>query len=98
MVVGERHPSDTWMTPIKAYIADETLPADPTEAQRIKRSSSRYTLLDGHLFRFGFSRPILTCLDLEESRRVMSELHEGICGSHIKARALLLRTIRASFF
>jgi len=90
--------SESWINPIRSYIADGILPVDADEAQRIKRSSSRYTLMDGHLFRFGFSRPILKCVEHEESRRIMLELHEGICGSHIGGRALLLRILRAGYF
>jgi len=91
-------PSESWINPIRSYIADGVLPTNEDEAQRIKRSSSRYTLVDGHLFRFGFSRPILTCVEIKESRRIMAELHEGICGSHIGGRALLLRVLRAGYF
>jgi len=28
----------------------------------------------------------------------MAELHEGICGSHIGGRALVLKAIRAGFY
>jgi len=52
--------SESWMVPIKAYLEDGALLADPKEAQQIKRNSSSYTLLDGHLFRFRYSRLILT--------------------------------------
>jgi len=89
---------ESWMTSIKAFLADGVLPIDAVEAQRIKKSSSRYTLIDGHLFRFGFSRPLLTCIEKEESNRIMSELHKGICGSHVGGRTLLLRVLRAGYF
>jgi len=90
--------SESWINPIRSYIADGTLPDNAEEAQRVKRSSSHYTLVDGHLFRLGFSRPILTCVENAEARRIMSELHEGICDSHIGGRALLLRILRAGYF
>jgi len=90
--------SETWMTPIKTYLSDGVLPSDPEEAQRIKRSSSRYTMLDGHLFRFGFARPLLTCISHTESKRIMLELHEGICGSHVGGHTLMLRVLRAGYF
>jgi len=77
MTTYESNRSETWMTPIKTYLTDGVLHTNPTEAQRINKSSSRYTLLDGHLFRFGFSRPVLTYIDHEESKRIMIELHEG---------------------
>jgi len=98
MVIGKAQRATTWMTPLKTYLADGTLPEDPIQASQIKRSSYDYTLLDDHLFRFSFSRPILTCIDLDESKRVMFELDEGICGSHIEGRALMLRTLRVGYF
>jgi len=74
---------DTWMTPYRRYIADGVLPVEPGEGKRIKKNSARYTLVDGVLFRHGFTHPILTCVSGDECTRIMSELHEGICGSHV---------------
>jgi len=69
---------DTWMTPYRRYIAYGTLSAEPEEGKRIKKNSARYTLVDGVLFRHGFTHPILTCVSGDECTRIMSELHEGI--------------------
>ena len=76
------------MTPYRRYIADGILPAEPGEGKKIKRNSARYTLVDGALFRHGFTHPILTCVSGDECTRIMSELHEGICGSHVGGRSL----------
>ena len=46
---------ETWMTPYQRYLVDEILPLDPTEARKIKKNSSKYTLIDGKLFRHGFT-------------------------------------------
>ena len=50
------------------------------------------------LFRHGFSHPILTCVSGDECTRIMAELHEGICGSHVGGRSLASKVIRAGFF
>jgi len=89
---------DTWMTPYRRYIADGILPTKLGEGKRIKRSSTRYTLIDGALFRHGFTHPILTCVSDDECTRIMSELHEGICGSHVGRRSLASKVIRAGFY
>jgi len=86
------------MTPYRRYIADGTLPAEPGEGKRIKKNSARYTLIDGVLFRHGFTHPILTCVSGDECTRIMSELHEGICGSHVGGRSLASNVIRAGFY
>jgi len=40
---------ESWMTPLRSYLGDNKLPEDVNEAQKIKKNSSRYTLIDGHL-------------------------------------------------
>jgi len=69
---------ETWMTAYQRYLADEVLPLEPAEAQKIKKNSSKYTLIDGKLFRHGFTHPILVCVSGEQCTRIMTELHEGI--------------------
>jgi len=90
--------SDTWMTPYRLYLADRILPAEPEEGKKIKRNAARYTLVDGILFRHGFTHPILTSVSGDECTRTMSELHEGICGSHVGGKSLASKVIRAGFF
>jgi len=89
---------DTWMTPYRRYIADGILPAEPGDGKRIKKNSARYTLVDGVLFRHGFTHPILTCVSCDECTRIMWELHEGICGSHVGGRSLASKVILAGFY
>ena len=48
----------TWMTPYKRYLADRTLPVEPEEGKKVKRNAASYTLVDGMLFRHGFTHPI----------------------------------------
>ena len=90
--------ADTWITPYQWYLKDGVLPLEPTEAKRIKKSSSKFTLIDGDLFRFGFTHPVLVCVNGEQCTRIMSELHEGICGSHVGGRALAGRVLRAGYY
>ena len=63
-----------------------------------EQNAARYTLVDGVLFRHGFTHPILTCVSGDECTRIMAELHEGICGSHVGGRSLASKVIRAGFF
>ena len=92
------HEPDTWITPYQRYLADGVLPMDPTEARKVKKNSRKFTLIDGELYRFGFTHPLLVCVHGEKCTRIMAELHEGICGSHIGGRALATRTIRAGYY
>jgi len=77
------HEPDTWITLYQRYMADGVLPMESTEARKIKKNSSRFTLIDGELYRFGFTHPLLVCVHGEKCVRMMAELHKGICESHI---------------
>ena len=81
---------DTWMTSYRRYLADGILLAEPEEGKKIKRNATRYTLVDGILFRHRFTHPILTCVSGDEWTRIMAELHEGIWGSHVGGRSLVM--------
>jgi len=94
-IAGERVPQvhqievgETWMTAYQCYLADGILPLDPAEARKIKKNSSKYTIIDGKLFRHEFTHPILVCVDGKQCTCIMAELHEGICGSYIDDRSL----------
>ena len=64
----------------------------------VKKNVGRYTLIDGMLFRHGYTHPILTCVSGDQCTCIMFELHEGIYGSHIRGRTLLLKVIRARYY
>jgi len=67
---------DTWITPYRHYLADGILPLKPAKGKKIKRNSAKYTLMDGELFRHGFTHPILVCVSEDQCTRIMAELHE----------------------
>ena len=98
MQVCAIHEPDTWITPYQRYMVDGVLPMDPTEARKIKKNSNRFTLVDGELYKFGFTHPLLVCVHGEKCMRIMAKLHEGICGSHIGGRALATRTLREGYY
>uniref|UniRef100_A0A2N9GFI3 RNA-directed DNA polymerase n=1 Tax=Fagus sylvatica TaxID=28930 RepID=A0A2N9GFI3_FAGSY len=90
--------SNSWMTPIVNYLEDETLPSDPVEARKLKVLSTRFVLIQGVLYKRGFSLPYLRCLDKAEADYVMREVHEGICGNHSGARSLVHKLVRAGYY
>ncbi|XP_068473491.1 uncharacterized protein [Phaseolus vulgaris] len=89
---------ETWMMPYKRYLADGIFPLEPTEARKINKNSTKYILIDGELFRHKFTHPILVCVNDKKCARIMAELHEGICESHIGGRSLALKVIRVGYY
>ena len=72
-----------------SYLRDSYLPSDLNEARRIKKLATRFTLLNGVLYKRGFSLPYLRCFEEDEARYILDEVHEGICGDHAGSRSLI---------
>ncbi|GKV28954.1 hypothetical protein SLEP1_g37938 [Rubroshorea leprosula] len=88
MEVSTDPEAPNWMDPIKAYLQDGTVPTDKQEEIKLRRKASRYILMDGTLYKRSYSLPLLRCLTPYEAEYALREVHEGVCGSHVGARAL----------
>ena len=86
------------MDPILDYIIDERLPDDPKEVAKIRTRSARFTNHKGSLYKRGFFTPILKCIAGKDIEYVLREVHEGICGNHIGARALAGMVLRQGYY
>ncbi|XP_024036873.1 uncharacterized protein LOC112096894 [Citrus clementina] len=76
----------SWRDPIVSYLRDGVLPPDKLRARKIRAQASRYTMIDGVLYRRGYTLPFLRCLDDDDADYVLREVHEGICGNHSGGR------------
>ncbi|XP_059431476.1 uncharacterized protein LOC132164979 [Corylus avellana] len=72
-----------WQLEIVEYLKKSVLPSDKKLATRLKR---------------GFMLPLLKCVSKEEGDYILKEIHEGICGSHSRARILAHKAVRAGFY
>ena len=80
------------------YLKGGVCPEDKKEAHKLKVRVARFILLGDVLYKIGFSKPDLRCLVPEEADYVLREVHEGICGNHSGARALVHKLTRAGYF
>ena len=85
----------SWMDPILDYLIEGLLPNDPKEASKLRSRSARFTIHQGALYKLGFFTPILKCITREDADYVLREVHEGVCGNHIGARALAGKVFKA---
>ena len=92
----ESEPS--WMDPIWDYLIDGRLPDDPKEASKIRTRSARFTNHRGSLYKRSFFIPILKCIAGKDVDYVLREVHEGVCGNHIGARALAGKVLRQGYY
>ena len=88
----------SWMDPLVLFLKEVILPEEKTEADNIRRNASRFWLSeDQKLYKCSFSGPYLLCVHPKTSKLILEELHEGICGSHIRGRSLSHRAITQGY-
>ncbi|XP_052288561.1 uncharacterized protein LOC107175491 [Citrus sinensis] len=88
----------SWMNPIISYIRDGVLPPDKLRARKIRAQASRYTMIDGVLYRWGYTLSFFRRLDEDDADYVLREVHEGICENHSGARSLAHKALRQGYF
>ncbi|XP_072092774.1 uncharacterized protein [Arachis hypogaea] len=89
---------DSWQNSYIQYLRHGSIPNEIQDKKKFKRQSSFFTLLNNILYRRGYSRPLLKCLDRAEADLILSDAHEGICGIHAGARSLAQKILRAGFY
>ncbi|KAJ0489324.1 putative nucleotidyltransferase, Ribonuclease H [Helianthus annuus] len=95
-VVTEEDPN--WMTPIKKFLQNNELPSDQIEAERVKIKARQYVLQGEILYKKGYLAPLLRCVGPEQSKYLVKEVHEGICGAHFGARSVVAKLMNLGYF
>jgi hypothetical protein len=73
-----------WRWPLLGYLRAP----DCTMDRKIRRQALKYTLIKGELYRRMMDGLLLKCLNEEQAKVAMGELHEGICGAHQSAQKM----------
>ena len=88
----------SWITPIMAFIQDGHLPQDTAEAKKVRKKAAKFTILNDTLYKRGFFMPYLKCVDEEEAKYILEEIHQGVCGDHTDLKSLVNKAIRTGYF
>jgi len=87
-----------WMDPIFDFLAEDRVPANEKEAKKVCQTAAQYWLLtDRKLYRRSFRGPYLQCLHHGKIEELLNELHEGVCGSHVRGRSLAHQAMTQRF-
>ena len=92
------HAHTRWTIPILSYLKDGRLPLNPEEAKKIRKQAAQFMVLNDELYKRGFSQPYLRCVEEEEAKYVLEEVHKGVCGDHMGAKSLVRKIMRVGYF
>ena len=71
-----------WLKKIRAYIVDGKLPQEKWASRKIKTQAARYVAVDGKIYQWRLSGPLMTCIEGSEAKKVMEEIHSESCRNH----------------
>ncbi|XP_022880798.1 uncharacterized protein LOC111398075 [Olea europaea var. sylvestris] len=89
---------ESWIDPLFEYLTKNKLPKDALTARRLKVRVASFAIIDGLLYKRGFTMPYLKCLRPTETQEVLVEVHEKICGNHQGATTLAFKTLRQGYY
>ena len=56
------------------------------EVKKVRKKAAKFTILNDTLYKRGFSMPYLKCVDDEEAKYILEEIHQRVCGDHTDPR------------
>jgi hypothetical protein len=72
---------DDWRKEIVDYLENPSRKV----SRKLRYKAIKFVLLDGRLFYKSLDGVLLQCLGPEEAKKMMSEVHDGLCGAHQSA-------------
>ncbi|GKU95432.1 hypothetical protein SLEP1_g8796 [Rubroshorea leprosula] len=70
----------------------------PSNAQLIRHKAAHFTLVEDQLYKRVALMPLLRCLTPYEAEYVVREVHEEVCGTHIKGKTLARKILRHGYY
>jgi hypothetical protein len=64
----------------------------------MQQRARSYQIVDNDLYKISVSGPLLCCVSKDEGQQILSEIHAGVCGGDIGARALGAKILWQGFY
>jgi len=89
-----------WRTPFLNCLIRCKLLEDRSEARRIARRAKSFVIYsdDKELYRRCLTGILQHCITIEEGRKLLEDLHSGVCGHHAAPRTLVGNAFRQGFY
>jgi hypothetical protein len=98
--IEDKFSSFAWYYNIVSYLLTLQCPNDmtPSKARTLKLQTIKYCIIDGQLYWKGPLGFLLCCLTEPETKRVINEFHERVCGGNHAWRATTYKILRAGYY
>ena len=65
------------------------------QKRALKLQAIRYVIVQGQLWWRDMQGVLLKCIDQAESRKILRDMHEGVCGGHYMAKKTTHKILRS---
>jgi len=89
-----------WFHDILEYIKNQRYPeqANENDKRTIRRMAAGFVLDGDILYKRGKDQMLLRCVDDVEARKILEEVHEGICGTHANGFNMARKIMRLGYY
>ncbi|KAK5835311.1 hypothetical protein PVK06_010999 [Gossypium arboreum] len=89
-----------WFHDILKYIKNQDYPdqANENDKRTIRRMAAGFVLNGDILYKRGKDQMLLRCVDDVEARKILEEVHEGICGTHANGFNMARKIMRLGYY
>ncbi|XP_057954124.1 uncharacterized protein LOC131148417 [Malania oleifera] len=99
-IMTEEADGKPWFHDIKTYIQWKEYPigASNNDRKTIRRLAMGF-FLDGEiLYKRNHDMTLLRCVELQEARQIIQEVHDGVCGTHAGGHSLARKILRSGYY
>jgi transposase InsO family protein len=89
-----------WYHDIKTFLQEGKYPemASKNDQRTLRRLASHFLLSGSILYKRSSNTTLLRCVDKDEARELMKEVHEGVCGPHMNGYMLARKIMRLGYY
>jgi len=98
MEVDEAPTSRDWRVQYLDWMSRGVLPSNHAQARHLARRAKSFVLIDNELHKRSPSGVLQRCIPIPEGKKLIRDIHAGICGHHAAPRTLVDNAFRQGFY
>ncbi|KAK8705215.1 hypothetical protein V6N13_048821 [Hibiscus sabdariffa] len=98
--IEEEMDGNPWYHDILQYIKFHSYPkaANENDKKTIRRLAAGYVVDGEVLYKRSRDQVLLRCIDAQEAKNVLSEVHDGLCGTHANGFSMARKIMRYGYY
>ena len=92
--------TNSWYNDLKYYLTHGSSPnhLDAHKKRALRLKSAQYQLIDGVLFWQNYDQVLLRCLEKDDAKHILTELHDGLTGGHFSGETTTHKVLRERYY